>query len=150
MWVDPNALILSLKLHCAVKGAYLSFWPNWVIGTTGIPATTLLMCQSGVPERLKVFEMKYLKIERVLVKYYKAKSLDASPRKSLTLIEIRPFDLGATTWFPCLSLHFVSRHAEILGLYFRLTVSFIKWLSQQWVNPISSPSRYPWLCFKNR
>ena len=48
-------------------------------------ATTLMMCQGGLHVRLIVFEIEYLKIERVLVKYYKAKSLDDSPGKSLKL-----------------------------------------------------------------
>ena len=43
------------------------------------------MCLSGVPVRLIVFEMKYLKIDRLLFKYYKAKSLDGSSGISLKL-----------------------------------------------------------------
>ena len=40
------------------------------------------------------FEMEYLKIERVLVKYYKAKSLDVSPGKS-----VKP-RYASLTWEP--------------------------------------------------
>ena len=57
------------------------------------------MCPRGVPERPIDFEREYLKIERVLVKYYRAKSLDGSPGKLLIIkTKIRPFDLGATNY----------------------------------------------------
>ena len=54
-----------------IKGAYLSF------------AKIELLClsPSGVPVRLIVFEIEYLKIERALVKYYETKFLDRIPRK---------------------------------------------------------------------
>ena len=56
------------------------------------------MCLSAVHVRLIVFQIESLKIERALVKHYKAKSLDGSPGKSNT--EIRPFELGAATCVP--------------------------------------------------
>ena len=41
------------------------------------------MCPSGVPVHLIVFQIEYLKIEGVFVKYNNAKSLDGYPGNSL-------------------------------------------------------------------
>ena len=86
---------------------YLSFWPNWVIGITEIPDMSKWRpCAPNI-----FWDGALENRESILVKYYKAKSLDGSPGKSLKLRN------APLTWEPRLIVDYAKQNFTELQLW---------------------------------